>query len=238
MNRGELRAYAKGKFALDESADDPRITDAQWNRYLNRGYRWLSARARLFGNTWSGITTVAGQREYSLASLSPSIGAVQMVMFKQGGSSGSWRPLTPISADQLTRAVDAWHDETGSPTHYYLRGLSIGLRPTPDATNAGAFLELWGWALPVTMTSDSATDATGTPQIPEPLHELIVPCACYEAAQQEAVDGRGDAALLLQMFDRGRQEALVELLQYVEGLDPSARFVDATHDLVGADYGW
>jgi hypothetical protein len=238
MNRGELRAYAKGKFALDESADDPRITDAQWNRYLNRGYRWLTAKARLFGSTWTSISTVAGTREYSIATLSPSIASVQAILFKQGGTSGSWRPLTPVPADQLTRAVDSWHDETGSPSHYYFRGLTLGLRPTPDTTNAGAFLEIWGWAMPQGMTSDGATDATGTPQIPEHLHDLIIPCACFEAAEQEAADGRGDAGLLLQMFGQRRQEALVELLQYVEGLDPSARFVDATHDLAGADYGW
>jgi hypothetical protein len=192
MNRGEIRAYCKGQYALEESPDDPFYTDSLWNRYINREYQRLTARARLFGNTWTGITTVAGTREYSLVSLSPSIASVQMVLYKQGGTSGTWRPLNAISADQLTRAVDAWHDETGSPTHYYFRGLSIGLRPTPDATNAGAFLEIWGWSMPAELDDD--TD--------EP------------------------------------QEALVELLQYVEGLDPSARFVDATHDLVGADYGW
>jgi hypothetical protein len=226
MNLGQLRAAAKGGYALPETEADPRLTDAQWNRAINRGYNWLARQGRMIAGKWTNISPVAGTREYSLASLSPGLAEIQFVYFKQGGTDGSWRPLTPFPADQQTRGDDAWHEGTGSPQHYYLRGLSLGLRPTPDADNAGPlFLEIWGWALPVPLTADDQI-----PEIPEHLHELLLDPARYEMAKQEALDGRGDAPVLVQMLTAHRQEALNELLQFMNGLTAGPRFVDMTHD--------
>lgn len=226
MNLAALRAAAKGGYALPETDDDPRLTDAQWNRALNRGYRWLARSARLLPGKWTAISTQENIREYSIANLVPGVAGIQFVLFKRGGTTGSWRPLSRLPPDQLIRVVSDWHDETGGPLQYYLRGsTTLGLRPTPDADNAGAFLEIWGWAFPTELTSDTATDATGTPILDANLHEHLLDPARYEMARQELADGRAEAANLIQLYDAGRQQSLLECRSYVEMLIDEPEYV-------------
>ena len=216
MTNAQLRAACKGGFALDESADDAFLTNAQWTRALNRGYRWICRNAQLIAGKWT-LTSVNGTREYALTGRSPSIAGLNMALFKQAGT--TWRPLIRLPSEQLAPIVSQFHDTTGTPTHYWTRSDQLGLYPIPDSTNAGAYLELWGWAYPTALSGDS-----DTPAIEESLHEWLIDPARYEMARQLTMQGRPDGQALVAMYDRARQEALAECIAYVRQLDDSPQY--------------
>lgn len=218
----QLRQAALGGYALPETGADDFLTDPQWTRYLNRSYRWLARHARLISGKWTSISTVNGTQEYSIAGLSPGLAGIDFVLFKQGGTNGSWAKLTRLPVEQVVNIATSYHDTTGSPTHFYTRGSDkLGLYPIPDATNAGAFLEIWGWAYPTALSADG-----DTPTIDSNLHEYLLPGAWYEAAKQEQARGRSDAAALVLRYEAERRDALNELRAYLSDLGAGPSFCD------------
>ena len=223
MTFQEIYQAAKGGYGLAEAADDSALADAQWKRAVNKGYRWLARYARLIPGQWT-ITSVDGTREYSLAGRSPGIAQVSLVLFKRGGT--RWAPLPLLGgADQAARAICDFHDRTGAPGAYYARGGSLGFDLIPDAANAGAFIEVWGFAFPAALVNNS-----DTPEIEASLHDYLLAPAKYEMAAQELAAGRSDAAALVALYEQERQTALTECREYVAMLSDEPQFVNWSLD--------
>ena len=226
MTLQDIRQAAKGGYALVEATDHAFLTDAQWNRAINRGYRWLCQKARLISGKWTGaaVATTASDQEIAISGLSPGLAGIDFVLFKQQGT--TWGKLRKLPADQLAGLAAQFHDQTGSPTHYYLRGSdALGFYPIPDATNAGQYVEIWGWAYPTSLSADG-----NSPAIDSNLHDFLIAPAQYEMAKQELARGRPDAARLVQLYDAERAAALLECKSYVQLLSDEPDFFNVSYE--------
>ena len=229
MTRLQIQQACKGQFALTEAVEDPEFLDAQWNRAINAGYRWLAKFSRLIGAEPWAITTTSA-REYTLLGKTPQIATIDFVLFKQGGTNGTWRKLNSLQPQEIATVAANFHETTGSPTHYYVRGSNkLGLYPKPDTTNQGAFMEVWGWAYPASLDEDG----TSPTEIDVALHDYLIAPALYEMAKQSRNAGRPDAEGLVARYDAERMRGLAELKAHVEMLDTAPRYVNTSS---GSDY--
>jgi hypothetical protein len=128
------------------------VSDTQIQNWLNIGQRMLCTQGGIIYTTETA-TTVASQESYSVPGDYLKVMAVYI--YHASGDQAK-RALFPITVHERDPARS-----TGTPESFFVHGLNvsgdnqftIGLKPIPDANNAGASLEIWIRQLPKDMVS-------------------------------------------------------------------------------------
>ena len=99
-------------------------------RWANEGQEIFCAKT-LCLSKWYSHTLIAADivnnREVRLNS--------DFIAFGEGGVTVADEQILPTSLVALNEWAGNWRDDTGTPTHYYLRGDSMGFYPRPSAGN-------------------------------------------------------------------------------------------------------
>ena len=125
------------------------------------------------------VTTVSGTREYNLndESFSDIIDiAEDGVTFLLNGS--SYDALIYRTKKDLNREFPGWQGVSASvPQYYYYNKATktIGLYPTPNASNAGAYLFIEGYYKPKVLLAGTATSSSSASQIVFPAGSTTLP---------------------------------------------------------------
>lgn len=173
--------------------------------WLNQAQEEFAKETRWFKFSLS-ISAVASQAEYPF----PDAAAAQVLSI-------DWvrvddRDIYPLgSQGRLDRGAFDWRDQVGTPTHWFLRGMStLRLWPTPSAAGS-ANIDVFGTGLP--------------PVIAHPEDQFYVPNG-YDAAFQAYAkmratqkDAHGEGARRLGMFEAEWMRALEKGKQSVSEAD-------------------
>jgi len=102
-------------------------TDVEIARWANEGQEIFCTKTRCLSK-WYTYTLkaadIVNNREVRLYS--------DFIAFGEGGVTVSDKQIQPTSLVALNEWAGNWRDNTGTPTHYYLRGDSIGFVPRPS----------------------------------------------------------------------------------------------------------
>lgn len=221
MTLAEIREVCKGQFALAPTDDDPFLTDDLWTAAINRAYRWAAFRVPLITGILD-ITTVTGTREYALSDDETEIAVVDFVQFMQQGL--NWFRLGQVQFTRISSS-SLFQLQQGSPSCYYTRGQNIGFFPIPDTENDGALCQVWGSLYPALLEDDADEPEIGTYQ-----QDWLIAPAVFEMAKQVFNRSAGKMSpAQLQLYQKGRDDALTELRMTIEGRTSEAQFINTSY---------
>lgn len=170
-------------------------TDIEIGLYLNEGQEVFCTKTKCLVKYYT-YTLLAGDiknsREIRLNS--------DFIAFAEGGVTYDGDQLRPTSIKALDEWNGDWRDDTGTPTHYYLRGDMIGFYPIPTAGDAIAY---YGIERAATL-SGSTTPLSGdyrTIAFRTHIRDYAV-SKCWEKKNEVA-----KAKWYMDKFDRGVYEA-------------------------------
>jgi hypothetical protein len=144
-----LISWVRDAIGVDSSGY---VTDAMILNWLNIAQRSLCTQGGIQYTTETA-TTVAGQEEYSVPGDYLKVMAVYIYHTTGDKAQRALFPITVVERDPTLAQ--------GTPEAFFIHGANvisdnsmvIGLRPIPDANNAGANLEIWIRQLPKDMVS-------------------------------------------------------------------------------------
>lgn len=140
----EMIARVRGDLALSGSSF---LTTDEITDWLNDGQEEFARETRWFKFSLS-LSTVAGTAEYAFPDgASAQVLTIDWVRLDD-------RDLWPLRTQaRLDRGDWDWRDQQGTPTHWFLRGMSaIRLWPTPSASSSNG-LDVYGTGLPPVVTN-------------------------------------------------------------------------------------
>jgi len=145
-------------------------TAANWSdleiyNALNKGQQYIARKAAPLKKKVT-VTTIASTQEYALRD--NSFGDIidisdDGVFFKINGS--TYQPLKFITRKELSLKTPGWRSVAAStPQKYYYdkAGKTIGLYPKPNSTNAGAYLDIFGYYYPPVLHAGTAASGSTT----------------------------------------------------------------------------
>ena len=105
-------------------------TDAEITRWANEGQEIIATETKCLSKYYSlelESTDIVNDREVRLSS--------DFVALDEGGVLYNDNPLEPASLKELDEHLGNWRNSTGTPTHFYFRGDTIGFFPKPSVGN-------------------------------------------------------------------------------------------------------
>lgn len=149
MQRSEIRSEAR---RLLHDTNSIQFTDAILNDWVDLWNIEVNTRLEL-DTAVSTVTTVQGEPNYNLGSIYIFLTEIYLV-----DSSGTENRLQVVSQDELNDIFgrDWRSDAQGQPSVGYLADYNVlGLHPSPDASNAGRTLRVFGKRDTADLASDT-----------------------------------------------------------------------------------
>ena len=150
---------------MNDTGTQPFHSDLEIYNALNKGQQYIARKATPLIKKVT-VTTVASTQEYALRDYS--FGDIldiseDGVSFKINGT--TYIPLTFTSKKELSLKTPGWRSVAAStPQKYYYDKASktIGLYPKPNSTNAGAYLDIFGYYFPPVLHAGTAPSGSTT----------------------------------------------------------------------------
>ena len=180
----------------------------EFTRYSNRAMRQIWHWIFLAQGLWryddsnqtdlpQGTTTLtSAQATYAL----PDDGiTVQRVEIKD--ENGNWVKLKQLTEDEITIAIEEFHDTDGQPVYYTLLADTIELFPAPNYTQAASLKVYFDRGI----VEFANTDTTAVPGFASPYHELVAVGASLEWLIAKRPDAR-TLGELKEKWNMGQQQ--------------------------------
>jgi hypothetical protein len=200
FTKAEYRDRVRGDLGLRSNA---LLTDAEIDGWGHESQREVARITGWLRKTGTGIDVTAGTAEYDVP-----VDALAIEDVRYLG-----RTLQRVSIRDLRRNDPDWRDIEGTPTHWYLRGMTaIGLHPNPTATDAGALVPHYTYfpAVPAT-DSDFYT-------VPTVLDRVLISYGKMMASQKDSIgEGRDRVALYRAEWEQGLREIAALVGEAAEG---------------------
>lgn len=178
----ELRTEVRYLINDNGTSDTYAFTDSILNYWINEAHRQV-LKDSLATRHRANITTVLGQREYTLATDLMEMVAVYIV---NSDSTSTYKRIAQAEIDTLDEEKPFWEDaDNAEPVQYYIRpttySVVIGLYPEPDSDHAGTnYLRYDYIPTPPTLSSDTDEPFYGLDYL-EPYEDAIVYYAVHRA---------------------------------------------------------
>jgi hypothetical protein len=172
FTKAEARDRCRGDLGL---RSNNLLTDAEINAWLYEATKLIAWRTHWLRKHATAVNVTAGTAVYDLPADAIAIEEVRYLGDQ----------LTRLSTRDLARSVVEWRDDSGTPSHYYLYGMtSLGLYPNPDTTTAGALVVSYAY-FPAAPTTDADFYT-----VPTALDKVILDYAKLQASLKD-VTGEG-----------------------------------------------
>ena len=166
MNRLEIRTKARKILGESTAAF---WTDVQLNTWIDDAFDDIAKRTKCIkGNTT--VTTVVSTPEYALLTNIADCQSIMEGYYYQDAA--VWEKIDPTTREELNRDYPGWKSAAaGTPFLYYwdIEENILGVYPKPNATNAGAYFQVYYAKLHTDIGSDVAAV-----DVPLDLHKAAI----------------------------------------------------------------
>lgn len=165
-----------------------------WSSIFNTTGNWIYDDSNYTDLPQATATLTSGQSTYALPS-----SALTVKRLEVKSETGDYKPLKPISLEDINWSVDEFFEDDAEPQYYRLVDNTIEIFPASNYT-ISAGLKIYFDRSSVTFSSD---DTTQSPGFASEFHYLVALWASYE---WKSIHLPGEAKIDFETFTLGTQE--------------------------------